>query len=192
VVALLPGSRRPEIANNLPVLAEAARDLHAWRPELQFLIAVAPLLDAATLLAQLVGLPVRAVRDETHAVVGAADVALVASGTATVETALLGTPMVVVYRVSPLSYALGRPFVRVPHYAMVNIIAEREVVPELMQGAFTAARVVAEARSLLTDPDRRSRMQADLADVRRRLGGGGASDRVADQVAEVLAAARPA
>jgi lipid-A-disaccharide synthase len=192
VVALLPGSRRQEITNNLPVLAKAARELHAERPELQFLLAVAPLLDADALLSHVAGLPVRAVRDEAHAVVGAADIALVASGTATVETALLGTPMVVVYRISPLTYALGRPFVRVPHYAMVNIIAEREVVPELVQGAFTAVRVAAEARSLLTDSRRRARMQADLAEVRRRLGGGGACDRAADQVAEAIRAARPA
>jgi lipid-A-disaccharide synthase len=190
VVALLPGSRRPEIANNLPVLAEAVRRLHAERPDLQFLLAVAPLLEATTLLRGLVGVPVRAVHDESHAVIGASDLALVASGTATVETALLGTPMVVVYRVSPLSYLLGRPFVRVPHFAMVNIIARREVVPELVQGAFTAPRVVAEARSLLTDPQRRARMQADLAEVRRRLGDGGASGRAADQVAEAILAAR--
>lgn len=190
VVALLPGSRRTEIANNLPVLAEAVRQLHAERPEIQFLLAVAPLLDAAVLLRHLVGLPVRAVRDETHAAVGAADLALVASGTATVETALLGTPMVVVYRVSPVTYALGRPFVRVPHYAMVNIIAGREVVPELVQGGFTAPRVAAEARSLLTDPQRRARMQTDLAEVRRRLGGGGACDRAAQVVAEAVLAAR--
>jgi len=192
VVALLPGSRRQEIANNLPVLADAVRRLRAERPDIQFLLAVAPLLDAKALLRGLVGLPVQAVHDETHAAVSVSDLALVASGTATVETALLGTPMVVVYRVSPLSYALGRPFVRVPHYAMVNIIAEREVVPELIQGAFTATRVAAEALSLLTDGERRARMKADLAEVCRRLGGGGASERAAVQVAEVLRAARRA
>jgi lipid-A-disaccharide synthase len=186
VLALLPGSRPTEITYNLPVLAEAARQLHREQPELQFLLAVAPLLDPTALLAQLAGLPVHAVRDETHAAVGAADVALVASGTATVEAALLGTPMVVVYRISPLTYALGRPFVQVPHYAMVNIIAQRRVVPELIQGAFTPSRVVAEARSLLTDARRRTTMEADLADVRRRLGGGGASDRAADLVAQAM------
>jgi lipid-A-disaccharide synthase len=186
VLALLPGSRRPEVANNLPVLAETARRLHRERPDLQFLLAVAPLLDPRGLASPFGDLPVRPVHDRSHAVVGAADVALVASGTATVETALLGTPMVVVYRVSPVSYALGRPFVRVPHYAMVNIIAGREVVPELIQGDFTPDRVAAEALALLTDTRRRKAMIEDLAEVRRRLGGGGASDRAAGQVAAAL------
>jgi lipid-A-disaccharide synthase len=124
---------------------------------------------------------------EAHAAVGAADVAIVASGTATVETALLGTPMVVVYRVAALTYALGRPFIRVPHFAMVNLIAEREVVPELMQGDFTPARVAAEALSLLSDTGRSKRMREDLAEVRRRLGDGGATARVAKIVETWLA-----
>ncbi len=189
VVALLPGSRRGEVAHNLPVLAAAVRLMHGERPDLQFLLAVAPLLDPERLMGELAGLPVRPVHDETHAAVGAADLALVASGTATMETALLGTPMVVVYRISRLSYALGRPFVRVPHYAMVNIIAERQVVPELIQEAFTPGRVAAEALSLLTDAARRARMASDLAEVRERLGGGGASDRAAALVAEALSGA---
>lgn len=188
VIAVLPGSRRGEVGHNLPILAEAVRQLHRARPDVQFLLAVAPLLDPKRLMkaARLEGLPVRWVHDETHAAVGAADLALVASGTATMETALLGTPMVVVYRISRLSYALGRPFVRVPHYAMVNIVAEREVVPELIQDSFTPDRVVVEALSLLTDAPRRARMVSDLAEVRGRLGEGGASDRAAALVAEAL------
>jgi lipid-A-disaccharide synthase len=187
VVALLPGSRRGEVGHNLPVLTEAVHRLHEARPDLQFLLAVAPLIDPDRLMRRLRGLPVRAVHDETHSVVGAADLAVVASGTATMETALLGTPMVVVYRISGLSYALGRRFVRVPHYAMVNIVAERQVVPELIQEAFTPDRVAAEVLSLLADGPRRARMAADLAEVRSRLGAGGASDRAAAIVAEALA-----
>jgi lipid-A-disaccharide synthase len=118
--------------------------------------------------------------------VSAARLALVASGTATVETALLGTPMVVVYRISPLSYALGRPFVRVPHYAMVNLIAGRQVVPELIQSGFNAESVAAEAEALLSDEGRAARMRAELAEVRRRLGEPGASGRAADEVAALL------
>ena len=125
-------------------------------------------------------------RGRTHEAVSAATLALVASGTATVETALLGTPMVVVYRISPLTYVLGRPFVRVPHYAMVNLIAGRRVVPELIQGDFTPERVAAEAESLLSDAGRAARMRADLAEVRQRLGEPGASRRAAQQVADLL------
>ena len=131
------------------------------------------------------------VSGRTHGVVGAATVALVASGTATVETALLGTPMVVVYRVAPLTYLLGRPFVRVSQFAMVNLIAEKTVAPELIQGDFTPERVAQEALALLDDPERRRRMRDDLGLVRRRLGGPGASVRAAQAVASELASVRP-
>jgi len=192
VVALLPGSRRPELANNLPPLLESVARIAAARSDAQFLLAVAPLLDAAAIESRCAGLPIRCVRGQSHSVLGAADLALVASGTVTVETALLGTPMVVVYRVAPLTYALGRPFIRVPHFAMVNLIAERRVVPELMQAGFTAERVTAEALSLLSDAGRAQRMREDLADVVRRLGGPGATARVASIVGDVLAGrARP-
>jgi lipid-A-disaccharide synthase len=187
VIALLPGSRTTEVANNLPPLIEAAAIVLRRRPEAQFVLAAAPLLDAATLRARCSGVPIRVVANETHPVVGAADLALVASGTATVETALLGTPMIVVYRVAPITYALGRRFVRVAHFAMVNLIAEREVVPELIQSDFTAPRVAEEALSLLTDPRRAGRMREDLAEVRRRLGEPGASARAAAVVRELLA-----
>jgi len=111
---------------------------------------------------------------------------VVASGTATVEAALLGTPLVVVYRLSGLTYRLGRRFVKVPHYAMVNLIAGRRVAPEIIQREFTAERVAEEALSLLGDPARRLRMKQDLAEVRQKLGGGGASARAARALLEVL------
>ena len=111
---------------------------------------------------------------------------IVASGTATVEAALLGLPMVVVYRLSPLTYALGRPFVRVPHYAMANLIAGREVVKELIQGDFRPEAVTAETLRLLSDGQRRSDVVQGLAEVRTRLGGPGASARAAAVVARVL------
>jgi len=133
VVAILPGSRAKEVRHNLTPLAGAIEMLARQRPRLQFLLAAAPSLDPETLQRPLAGLPVRLVTGQTQDVLSAATVALVASGTATVEAALLGTPMVVVYRVAPLTYALGRPFVSVPRFAMVNLIAGREVVPELMQ-----------------------------------------------------------
>jgi lipid-A-disaccharide synthase len=119
-------------------------------------------------------------------VLSAATVALVASGTATVEAALLGTPMVVVYRVAPLSYALGRPFVSVPRFAMVNLIAGREVVTELIQRDFTPARVAAETLALLEGEGRTRRMKQDLQEVSRRLGEPGASGRAATAVIAAL------
>jgi lipid-A-disaccharide synthase len=186
VVALLPGSRRAEIAHNLPPLAAAIPQLLERRPDLQFLAARAPGLDPAVFTTRLAGAPVRILEGRSHAVVGSAAVALVASGTATVETALLGTPMAVVYRLSPLTYLLGRPFVNVPHYAMPNLVAGRRIVPELIQRDFTPERVAAETLSLLEDGARASVMRRDLAEVRERLGEPGASARAAAAVEEVF------
>ena len=186
VVALLPGSRRGEVGHNLPPLAGAARLLAARRPDLQFLLARAPGLPDGLFAGPLAGTPVRAVEGLSHDVIGSAAVALVASGTATVETALMGTPMVVVYRLSPLTYFLGRPFVHVDRYAMPNLIAGRMVVPELIQADFTPERVAREALSLLEDPVRADTMRRDLALVRLKLGGPGASLRAAAIVQELL------
>jgi len=183
VVAVLPGSRRKEVAHNLPPLTGAAAILRARRPEVQPAIAAAAGLAHDTFAAS--GMHV--VRDRTHALMGAATVGIVASGTATVEAALLDLPMVVVYRISPLSYALGRPLVRLERFAMVNLIAGRDVVPELMQGAFRAERVAEETLRLLDDPARRDVMRRDLGDVRARLGGPGATGRAAEAVAAFLA-----
>jgi lipid-A-disaccharide synthase len=192
LVAVLPGSRPREIAYNLPPLAGAIEQLARERPTLQFALALAPGVDGDGLARDLRGLPVRLVRGQTHALLGAADVALVASGTATVEAALLGTPMVVVYRVSWASYLIGRPFVHVPYYAMVNLVAGRRVVTELIQRDFTPERVAAEALGLLDDPERAARMRADLANFRQRLGGGGASGRAAAIVGAMLNSLSPA
>jgi lipid-A-disaccharide synthase len=183
VLALLPGSRRKEIAHNLPPLAGAVRLLAQRRPDLQFLAAVAPSIDPRTLRA---GLPanVALVQDRTHAVLSAANAAVVASGTATVEAALLGTPMVVVYRLSALTYHLGRRFVKVPHVAMVNLIAQKAIVPELIQDAFTPERVADAVLPLLGPAG--DEMRQALAEVRRRLGASGASARAAEVVISIL------
>ena len=185
LIALLPGSRRKEIAHNLPGIADAIALLAARRPDLQFAAAVAPSIDPATLRAALPS-PVVLVPGRAHEVLAASDAAVVASGTATVEAALLGAPMVVVYRLSATTYALGRRFVKVPHVAMVNLIAGRGVVRELIQGDFTAAAVADEVERLL-GPDGPS-MRAALAEVRERLGAGGASARAAGVVMAVMAA----
>jgi lipid-A-disaccharide synthase len=186
VVALLPGSRPKEVAHNLPPIAASVAALATARPELQFVAAVAASLDPDVVRGGLGDRPVTVVHDRTHAALSAATAAIVASGTATVEAALLGAPMVVVYRLSPWTYRLGRRFVRVPYYAMVNLIAGRRVVPELIQSDFTAERVLAEILPLLDDTAARRQMQSDLAAVREKLGGPGASARAADVVAPFL------
>jgi lipid-A-disaccharide synthase len=185
LIALLPGSRRKEIAHNLPALLGAVDLLRVQRPDLQFALAAAPHLDAAALRKEIGDRPITVAVNETHAVLAACTAAIVASGTATVEAALLGAPMVVVYRLSALTYALGRRFVTVPHFAMVNLIAGRRIVPEVIQHEFTPERVAAEVVSLLEGP-RRVAMQADLAEVRSRLGARGGSRRAAEAVLPFL------
>ncbi|PYQ43850.1 MAG: lipid-A-disaccharide synthase [Acidobacteria bacterium] len=185
-IALLPGSRPKEVAHNLPPIAASVDALRAARPDLQFVAAVAASLDPSVVRRGLRDRPVTVVHDRTHAVLSAATAAIVASGTATVEAALLGAPMVVVYRLSPWTYRLGRRFVRVPYYAMVNLIGGRRIVPELIQSDFTAERVRAEMLPLIDDTPARRQMQSDLAAVREKLGGPGASGRAADAVAPFL------
>jgi len=186
MVALLPGSRAQEIAHHLPRLAAAVRLLLGRRPDLQFALALAPSLDPHRVAAATLGLPIRLASGRTHDVLSSCAVAIVASGTATVEAALLGAPMVVVYHLSPITYLLGRRLVDVPHFAMVNLIADRRVVTEIIQREFTPERTAEEVLALLEDEGRRERMLQDLAEVRRRLGAPGASARAAEDVRQAL------
>ena len=185
VIALLPGSRNKEVAFNLPPLLGAVKLLRDQRPELQFVLAAAPHLrsDAFQAAASL-GVAVK--EGVTREVLSAARVAIVASGTATVETALTLTPMVVVYRLSTLTYTLGKPLVNLTNYAMVNLIAGRVVVPELIQNDFTPERVSEETLKVLDDGEPRAQMLRNLEEVRERLGTGGATRHAAAEVMRIL------
>jgi lipid-A-disaccharide synthase len=190
-VAILPGSRGNEVSRILPVLAAAARLIRRHLPDAQFLVARAPHLDDALFDAVRAadgGTAFTLVEGETDTVLASADVALTASGTATVQAALHDTPMIVVYRMAPLSYQLAKRVVTLDTIGMVNLIAGERVAPELVQDALTPEAVAREAISLLTDPDRAARVRASLATVRARLGGPGASRRAAQAILRV---ARP-
>jgi lipid-A-disaccharide synthase len=186
IVALLPGSRRNEVHAILPGLAAAARLIRQRVPETQFVLARAPHITDA-LLTPLDAIAPRPVVVDGRAddVLGVADVALVASGTVTVQAALHECPMVVVYRLSPLTYRLGRPFVKVDTFAMANLVAGRSVVPELIQDDFVPERVAEAALEILTDPAAASRMRAALREVHARLGTAGASRRAAQAILDV-------
>jgi lipid-A-disaccharide synthase len=185
-VTVLPGSRTGELAHHLPVLREACARIHAKVPA-QFVVAAAHPRDVQMLSTHWPpGLHVCVVEGETYNALTAADAAIVSSGTATVEAALLDAPMVVVYRVSPLTAALAKPLVRTPYFAMVNLIAGKKVVPELVQSDFTPERVAAETLLLLQNPNARATMKAGLAEVRKRLGPPGAVERAADAIARLL------
>jgi len=184
-VAVLPGSRANEVSRILPDLVAAAALVARDVPGAQFVVARAPHLDDALFAAvkrEAFDRRLAVVEGDTDTVLASADVALTASGTATVQAALHDTPMVVVYRMAPLSYQLARRVVRLDSIAMVNLIAGHPIVPELVQDAFTPAAVAREAVSLLTDKGRVARVREGLAAVRARLGGAGASRRAAEAI----------
>ena len=194
IITVLPGSRRGEIAHHLPVLVEGLREIRQriTGPP-QIVVAVAPGLDAARLEKSFPSdWHVRFIANDTYNALAAADLAIVSSGTATVETALLGRPMIVVYRLSPLTARLAKPLVKTKYFSMVNLIAGRAVVPELIQDDFTPQRLAAEADSLLSGSPsgnpRISEMKRGLEEVQTLLGPPGAVDRAADEIARLLLA----
>ena len=191
-VALLPGSRQKEVAYNLPPMLDAATRLTLSR-KIQFIIPAAATLDPAwlesTLLECYVGrATVRTMTSATSDVLHHSDVAVVASGTATLEAALWERPMVVVYRVSPLTWLVGKFFVKVPFYSMVNLLARRPLVTELMQSEFSAQNVAAQVEYLLDHPEARNTLVEGFRTLRSRLGPGGAIGRAADAVLQVMKA----
>ena len=203
-ITLMPGSRRKEVRMNLPTILEAADRLG---PDCEFLLPVARTLEPQFLKhlvetrfpaspqsgAQLgtetgQAPPLRSIClvPEALPALYHSRAGIVASGTATVEAALMGTPFVMVYRVSPLTYALGKPRIKVPYYAMVNLIAGEEVVPELVQGKFTADNIVAELAKIIPDGPPRQEMLRGLKSVRERLKQPDGDQRPADRAAEII------
>jgi len=191
IVALLPGSRGSEMMRNFPTILDACERLTLEMSKdsvPQFVHAAAPGLSPVFSSTEggRSGVIVKRIEGETYDTLAAADCAIVASGTATVEAALLGTPMVVVYRVAPLTAFILSRMVHTPFFSMVNLVAGRRVVPELMQDDFTPAAVASEVRRLLESREAREEMKAGLAIVRTRLGSGGAIERAADVFAHML------
>ncbi len=164
LIALLPGSRPGEIARHLPILRDATKLISG-----QFLLGAPAGLDTGFIEKAMAGVPVKVASGSTWDLLGHCDVALAASGTVTVEAALLGAPMVTFYRVSELTWRIGRPLVKAPFLSMVNLIAEKKIVPELIQGEATGEKLAAEARLLLHDMSARDSMRLDLRTVAKRL-----------------------
>ena len=181
IVALLPGSRASEVTRLLPPMVELVRDWTQQRPEVQWVLPVAPTLDMASLKAMVGELPVKLVSHRSYAARTWADAAMVASGTATLETALLGTPFAIVYKLNGLTYQMARRLVKLPHVGLANIVAGQEVAPELLQGEVNAQRMAQVLSALLT-PDEAARRRGLLATVRPHLGEPGAADRVASHL----------
>lgn len=184
VIGLLPGSRSGEIQALLPIMFEAARRLLDARPETQFILAQASSIQDNLLndLLRQSPVSVRVFREQANAVMAASDLLLVASGTATLQAAVIGTPMILLYRAPLLTYWLARLLIRVNWIGLVNLVAGRGIVPELIQDEATAARVSEAALRLLGDQGRYHEMKSALRDVRQALGDPGASRRAATVV----------
>lgn len=188
VIALLPGSRRAEVTRHLPALAEAALALSRER-KAQFFCVRAATINSTELRSWLdeAGVRMPIVEDDRYGAIQAADMAWTASGTATVEIALLGRPMIIIYRLSWLTYLVARWLVRVDHIGMVNLIAGQRLMPELIQQDVNAERIAAETRVLLDDAKARARITEELSKLRERLGRPGAADRVAELALSMMA-----
>jgi lipid-A-disaccharide synthase len=195
-ITLMPGSRVKEVRMNLPTILESAAQLG---PAYEFLLPVAPTLDRSFLLKlisqnkpvrQKTAQPKITLVPESLPALWHSRAGIVASGTATVEAAMMCTPFVMVYRVSPLTYALGKPRVKVPHFAMVNLIAGEEIVPELVQHDFTAQKIVTQLNEIIPDGPARDRMLEALARVKGRLRApqpaSGPAQHPADRAAEAI------
>jgi lipid-A-disaccharide synthase len=187
-VALLPGSRASEVEALLPTLLESVKRLSAVLPvEARIIRAPTIPLEMVDEAVELAGAQVEIIEEDRFAAVADSHLALCASGTATLEVGLLGTPMIMVYRLARWTYAFARLVIRLPNVSLVNLVLGRRVVPELIQGEANPERIASEAARLLTDAGERRRMREALAEVRGRLGEGGASRRAAAEVAAMLA-----
>lgn len=184
LIAMLPGSRRGEALRHLPALEKAAA-LIAAREEVQFVLPASATAGRDFFARRWRGQAIAIVEGETRNAVGHADLALVASGTATVETALLGAPMIVFYRLAPPSYWLAKMLVDAPFYSMVNLLAGKRIVPELIQGECNGEKLAAESVRLLQQERERCRMVEELAKIKDKLRAGApAAERAADAICE--------
>ena len=188
LIGLLPGSRSSEVSRLLPVMLDAAAILVDKIPKVHFLVPLAPTIGREEIYPYLNGrnLPLTVVEGSTHEVIRACELVLAASGTVTLEAAILGTPLVVVYKVNPLTYWLGKRLVKVNHLALANIIAGETVAPEFIQHEATPELVARESMKIFNDNQRREWIKRRLQDVREQLGTPGASDKAAAIALELI------
>lgn len=188
IIGLLPGSRKSEIRKILPQMIGAAREIKKAFPMVQFAIPLAPTVEEDDLIPFIEnsGMDIKVLRNFTYDLIHSSMLVVVASGTATLEAAILGKPMVVVYRTSWFNYIIGKILVKVRDIAMVNIVAGKRIVPELIQSEANPDRISQEVISLIKDKDRYRMIEDALERVRNGLGGGGASKRVAGIAMEMM------
>lgn len=185
-IGLMPGSREQEIRRIAPLMAEVGAGIRKTHPDVRFLAPCVSESRATQVRAVMGALPAEIIVGGMYDVLAQSRCCLVASGTATIETALFGVPLGIVYRMNPVNFYLARLLVHVRHIGMVNILAEREIAPEFIQHKATVERILPFMLDIIEDGDRRNRMLADLAEIKARLGGPGASRRAAEQILRVI------
>jgi lipid-A-disaccharide synthase len=186
VIALLPGSRHSEIKYILPPMVEAAKFLNRSHPHFQFILPLARTFEAGEIASQIDSARLRLIEHDTYNAVAAADLAVVASGTATLETAIIGSPLIIVYRASQLNWRIFRPLINTPFVGMPNLIAGKEIAPELLQNDLNPENLANLIIEFLSDPARLRRSRDDLAEVRKKLGEANASERAAGRIIDLL------
>ena len=188
IVGLFPGSRRSEIERMLPTILSSARSLQQQFPDVQFVLPLASTIQEADVLLQLAGSGVAALitHERIHDLIRACDAVISVSGTVTLEIALIGTPLVIIYKLAPATYMLAKRLVKVEHIGLCNIVAGETVVKELIQDAASPERITAEIAKILTDAAYIEQMREKLATVRAKLGVGGASENVARLTLELM------
>lgn len=185
LIALLPGSREQEIRRIAPVMFDVARKLRTCYPEIEWVVPCVDIEREHQVKSLAGDLPLRTTVGNSYEILASARFCLVASGTATLEAAFFGVPMIILYRVATISYLLARLLVRIEHIGMVNIIAGRGIIPEFIQHYATPEKVSPVARELIEDSDRRRQMLQDLEEVKRKLGTPGASQKAAQEILAV-------
>jgi len=187
-IGLLPGSRISEVEKLLPEMLQAAAILEQKIPDINFVLPLADTLEEKIIsgIISLSGVKVNVIRGNTYDVISSTDLAIVASGTATLETALLGIPMIIVYKISPLTYFIGKMIVTVKNIGIVNIIAGKTVVPELIQDKAAGKHIADEALAILTNDERKLEIISQLAEIRSKLGNPGAAIRAAILACDML------
>jgi lipid-A-disaccharide synthase len=188
IIGLLPGSRNSEVVKLLPEMLRAAEIIAKKIPDTQFVLPLADTLDKKTIAGIMSGFTVnvKVISGRTYEVISCCDLAIVASGTATLETALLGVPMIIVYKISPLSYFIGKLAIQVKNIGLVNIIAGKTIVPELIQAEASGARIAAEALTILNNEPKREEIIRELAGIRAKLGNPGAALRTAKLACDMI------
>jgi lipid-A-disaccharide synthase len=188
ILGLLPGSRKDEIRNLLPVMIQTAEDLKFLHPQMKCLLPLADTIDLKFVkkFTQDTSVEINIIRGSAYSVLSQCDAAIVTSGTATLEAAIMGVPMVVVYKGSPISYHIARMLVKVKHISLVNLVAGEEVVCELIQNDVVTDKLTHEVQKILDDKNIRKNMIANLEKIQKKLGVEGASQRTAKMALEMM------